>query len=782
MEMEDLSLEVAEKDTAAEIAAEAAAADPANRPPKRSSNTCQPCRIRKVRCLPGDGTSCANCDRLGFTCSFRDASPQGDGDNGASVSLPRRRVRLACINCHSRKARCSGETPKCARCQAQGIECVYRPTKRSGGVNGTSTVHAGDSEHESVSSEPPEKRRLTQDDISSKHHRNNGPDHPLTSSYGSWSMNHDPNFTFPDETLIARTFNNFFRHIHHVPAFSYLHRASLMQRYHTGMMDKTLLLALVGITSLLTDLGPGMKDYGAKCIDECQRMILGDIENPSTIKIQALVFIMKYRMFTRRFTGAFMLAATAARFAYALRLNYENPNLCFLARESRRRLMWAFMTIDSGINGGYTDFTLLPAEAMHIQLPCNERNFEFDLPQITGHLRPIPDKPFPDDVGSLALHVRLLWIRSRILFCTKNILAMPETELVELPRLIDELGQELNSFHEHLPASFKFSESNLRLRAYSPRLCVFIMIHIWWRQCHCDLYRILHTGLKEALPRSAVDRLPPQFVASCERQSYEHAVAMADMFQVILSLDGGLPVTDLDLPACAYQCARTLYFAFRTNAGQFHLTSEQVHEHVQKCLQISRHLVHIPAGLAIHNDMEKLIARGLSTSTTPSNPGSPDATRNSFVPRQILSRHNPIQQMEIMDDIEISHMPIPSPTVQVPSPMTHGNVSGPSSHHTPMSHPTPSPATRTVTFQEIPLGDANMPKPNLPPVDPPEGLDNNNAFEGAMDGFDFNFESFGNTGLDSVSWFSNEWLSADFSQATPSRPKSALVPPSLDLG
>lgn len=39
MEMEDMSLEVAEKDTAAEIAAEAAVADPANRPAKRSSNT-----------------------------------------------------------------------------------------------------------------------------------------------------------------------------------------------------------------------------------------------------------------------------------------------------------------------------------------------------------------------------------------------------------------------------------------------------------------------------------------------------------------------------------------------------------------------------------------------------------------------------------------------------------------------------------------------------------------------------------------------------------------------
>jgi hypothetical protein len=50
----------------------------------------------------------------------------------------------------------------------------------------------------------------------------------------------------------------------------------------------------------------------------------------------------------------------------------------------------------------------------------------------------------------------------------------------------------------------------------------------------------------------------------------------------------------------------------------------------------------------------------------------------------------------------------------------------------------------------------------LPPVVPPDGLDNNNAFEGAMDGFDFAIESYGNTGVDSTAWFSQEWLNTDF--------------------
>jgi hypothetical protein len=128
-----------------------------------------------------------------------------------------------------------------------------------------------------------------------------------------------------------------------------------------------------------------------------------------------------------------------------------------------------------------------------------------------------------------------------------------------------------------------------------------------------------------------------------------------------------------------------------------------------------------------HSDLEKLICRGLSTSTTPSHPGSPDASRVSS--HQILSRHNPIHQMNIVDHSEIPSVPAPSPSVPLPSPMSHG-MSGNSDHHTPASHSTPS--ARPGNYGELPtyINDANMPKPNLAPVDPPEGLDNNNAFEG----------------------------------------------------
>ncbi|KAI2634026.1 hypothetical protein GGS21DRAFT_490946 [Xylaria nigripes] len=778
MDMEHMSVQVAAADTAAEVAAEAAVADPANRPPKKTSQTCSTCRLRKVRC-DGRRDMCQNCERLGFTCSFQDTgSPHPDSDSVTGFSLPRRRVRLACTNCHSRKARCTGETPKCARCQSQGIECIYRPTKRSAGnINGTAVSnnqHGNtDSEHESVSSEPAEKRAMTHKDHQGSHHgHSTSLDHSSIDIVGGQipkRLGQDP-LIYPDEGLIHRTFNNYFRHVHHVPVFSFLHRASLMQRYHAGMMDRALLLALVGVTSLLTDLGPGMREYGARCIDECESMVLQDLENPSTIKIQALVLVMKHRILSRRFTSAFMLAAMASRFAFALRLNYENPSLCFLARESRRRLMWAFLTIDSGVNGGQADFTLLPADSLHIQLPCNERNFEFDLPQVTGHLRPLPAQSFPDDVGSLALHVRLLWMRSRVSYCTKNVLNMAESEVTQLPQLIKVLAQELDTFNDHLPASFKFSESNLQLRAYSPRLCVYIMIHVWWRQCHCDLYRIILSGLKEALPRSSVNRLEPQFVSYCARQCFEHAIAMVEIFRHTLALDGGLPVTDLDLSVCAYQCARMLYFAYQKYRGELRLTADQVVEHGNRCLHIARAMNHVPAGAAIVSDLEKLISRGLTSSGVPSRPETPEVTGSNNITQQRLTRqvltHN--HQIHPLDESEMSMVPIPSPSANLSSPNISNNNRNSNNNNaaisTPVSTATPGSLQqrRDPSFSELIASDPNITRPVLPPIVPPDGLDNNNAFEGAMDGFDFALESYGNTGVDSTSWFSQDWLGADF--------------------
>jgi poly [ADP-ribose] polymerase len=409
--------------------------------------------------------------------------------------------------------------------------------------------------------------------------------------------------TEPDEALAMKAFDSFFRHIYHVAMFSFLHRPSLMELYHAGSLDRALVLSVVGVTSLLTDLGPGMVEYGNRCVEEAVSLCLAGLEKPTISRLQALVLAIKHRILSKRFSSAFMLHAIASRFATALRLYQENTELCFLAREARRRLMWAIYMIDASIATGQAEVAIwFDAERqIQLQLPCNERNFDFDLPDPTESLRP-PDPdpatgivpPLPDVLGLMALHIRLYWMRTRILQCTSRAAASPSADtLAMLPGQLAELAAELEVFEARLPVSFRENEANFRLRSYSTRLNIFITTHMLWRQCHLDLYRLFLPGLKEALSPAALQQLDSHFVMQCRRSCYEHARRMADMMSQLLSLSSTAstpPVADLDLTGCAFHCSRVLYHGLQTDNGEFGLgfTQERVQELASVCLRAAR--------------------------------------------------------------------------------------------------------------------------------------------------------------------------------------------------
>lgn len=484
--------------------------------------------------------------------------------------------------------------PKCDRCRSHGLECVYRPSKRSrtsntpGAASRDALAADGSGSRDGYLSD--QSRSLSD----------------VAESNSAGPLRHLPP---PEESLILKTFENFFRHIHHIPLFSFLHQASLMQRYRSGSMDRALLLSLIGITSLLTDLGHASREYGARCVTVAERLILRDLDKPTVLKIQALVLIIKHRIFCRRFSDAFMLTGLASRFAAALRLNHEIPKLCFLAQESRRRLMWSLFMIDIGMAAGHPDFTLWAhrANMINLKLPCNERNFEYDLPEITESLAPPPNlpdgtlPPLSENVGFLALHVRIQWIRSKVLAFTKGLANQKPTpaDLEQLPRKCEELQADLDAFQQRLPAPFRWTAQNLRLRAYHPRLCVYLMTHIWWRQCHCDLYRIALVGRRESLSKKSIQMLDPAFVRLCKEQCFEHAKAMAEMFAEVTRFDKGVPVSDLDLPVCVYQCANTLFYTLAACPDEFDLSSAKVTEMANNCLKIVKQSAPGPAAAAI---------------------------------------------------------------------------------------------------------------------------------------------------------------------------------------
>ncbi|KFG79918.1 hypothetical protein MANI_009165 [Metarhizium anisopliae] len=709
--------------------------------PKKSSTTCSTCRFRKVRCN-GLRPVCSNCQRLGFPCSYDDS----DADNW-SLALPRRRVKRACLSCHSRKARCSGHMPACDRCRSQGIECVYRPGKRAKG-----TGRGGYGEVRSPRSHDGDDKDRTKDRDQDKH---DDSDTPVTDPANTPStFNHEiSSIDESFDSLTSRTFDQFFRHVHHIPMYSFLHRASLMEQYNSGKVDKALLLALIGITSCLTDMGAGVREYGDRCIDRAEHLIFSDYSRPSTFKVQALVFMIKHRILSNKYPSAFMLLSMASRFAAALRLNHASPNLCFLAQESRRRLMWSLYCIDTGISAGYRDFALWRADRIFVSLPCNERNFEFDLPQAAEMLDPAsngPDIPPPEDVGSLALHIRILHLRQKIIEFTKDVLVgrtITDTSSLQDPVLA--LHKQLDDFAGRLPSSFQFSESSLRLRAYSPRICVFVMIHVWWHQCHCDLYRMTMAGFREALPETTLQKLDPSFLAHCQRQCVDHSLAMASIFSSMHKL-GARPVADLDLALCAYQCARMLKYAFHGGAHKLGLTVEVVTEKAKVCLHTIKQCCMGPAAGAIRSDLERLISQGLGSEVSSPQDTMVDSNRTNSAGTDAPSRH------PVLRNIEVTEEPSVISTTQTVACRTNSHPPEPFIT-TPVTAATAMPMQTSLSAQELATPNAWTTAPSFPSMvaavqahTEPEPMDLtnasnksdigagelNSAYEGALELFD----------------------------------------------
>ncbi|KAL1849150.1 hypothetical protein Daus18300_013355 [Diaporthe australafricana] len=642
--------------------------------------------------------------------------------------------------------------PKCDRCRTHSLECVYRPSKRSrlsATPGASSSQHGRDSLIGDGASGMLASGGASRDDYLSDHSRS-ASDH--LESNGLADLRHLPP---PEESLIIRTFEKFFRHVHHIALFSFLHQASLMQRYHSGSMDRPLLLSLIGITSILTDLGPGAREYGNRCISAAEGLIQRDLGRPTVLKIQALVLIIKHRIFCRRFSDAFMLTGLASRFAAALQLNHEHPRLCFLAQESRRRLMWSLFMIDIGMAAGHPDFTLWAhrPECIDLKLPCNERNFEYDLPEVTESLVP-PHRqsdgslpPLTDKVGFLALHIRIQWIRSKILAFSKT-LVLPRTgvlDLKALARKCEELRDDLKAFEGRLPPSFKWTEANLRLRAYHPRLCVYLMTHIWWEQCHCDLYRIALVGRRDSLPKEAIARLDPAFVKYCQRQCFEHAKAMAEMLDMVLQK--GVPVSDLDLPVLCYQCANTLYYTLASCGDEYGLSHASVSEMAATCLKVVRQSSPGPAAAAIAEALEKLIETGWVRPTLPSNVTSP----MSMTPgNHDALAVDPMLQRDALQEADVAHQlcnpSIPQnlpPQIESPGQAMVTDVSQPQATMQP-----PTPAVLRDD-ESIPVAQANMMAgvtPNL-----------SNAFEGALDGSNFGMGGLEPFAMDSSSWYTGDW-------------------------
>ncbi|KAI1632386.1 hypothetical protein F4809DRAFT_92522 [Biscogniauxia mediterranea] len=512
-------------------------------PAKRT--TCSQCRIRKVRCDGREGL-CQNCDRLGFECSFQHSPGQAPGQY--TVKLPERRRRMqACIPCHSRKTRCHGELPSCSNCVRKNRDCLYPKAKKPAVVVVPGAGGRGTDQANGVRKEPPppapRARQASDDTVPPP----DGDDIIVAeSAKGAPPL---------DFEMAVGLVEDYFRHLYPLPSFAFLHRPTVIQRCLDRTINEPLRLAICAVTALHLQRASLCHDLWAQ---EAEQTVLQQIGRPSIFHLQALLLVVRYRIDSGEFPAAFMLAALAARTAVALRLNYERAELAHVAQEARRRLFWSLYLLDDFFCVGLREFELCPEETIHLQLPCSEAVFEAGRYSQTGTLRPSPS----DNamlIGLRGVFIRLTSARRAIMRFNRRVGLGEESSLMVGQR-IRQFERELMLLNTTLDPLDRYSVMNLTSCKWQAQ---FVMLHMSWHQCHCDLYRMVLNGYGEAAPTRVLAGIHPRDRIAMQLKCLEHAEDIIRILSDFTNHGNSSCLLERDAAVCAFESARLVMFGAR---------------------------------------------------------------------------------------------------------------------------------------------------------------------------------------------------------------------------
>ncbi|KAL3450812.1 hypothetical protein BJX65DRAFT_270146 [Aspergillus insuetus] len=506
---------------------------------RKTSEICAQCRNRKVRC-DGDTRGCGNCKRLRFECSFVASLT---GDNDSPELLERRRVRRACGSCRDRKLKCSGRLPECSRCLERGLACRYPNSTR---------VTRSDSQGPQVA---PRSPRLQQAENSRQ---------LQTAAVGQsrhTALTIQTNLSLEselDKHTIKQHIEAYFEFVYPQPWCGFFHRASLLQSWSKGDLSPLVLQAICGLTSrFIHRNSPEHQEPARKWIEETESRLLTRLAHPTVSDIEAWLLVTLDHCFSRRFSRMLISMSLTARLAYIFRLNYEDDRQPFLIQEQRRRLMWSIFTMDTLYSSGKAEFTACTRDTLHIRLPCNETSFSMDIPVSTEGLAPTSESHDESAIGLLGYCIRVLEIRDRVQRLTLTI-TNHRKPLEECLVAVHALENELQDFYASLPARYHFITKTFSLHAFSPSRTPFIILHAWWHQTHCDLFRFTIPGFREGLPAAEISQLSAEFTTTSREKCLSHALAVSRILETPLLAGGVDLISDPALAMCAFHSARVI--------------------------------------------------------------------------------------------------------------------------------------------------------------------------------------------------------------------------------
>ena len=575
----------------------------------------------QVRCHGGGHgeTTCHNCERLKFACSFRADHAAADAKSSTASTLEAdrpepRRVSKACLRCREHKIRCSGARP-CATCRAKGVSCEYTATARSRPPRQqrrqrsvSHSVH--DEKSDTIDVAGPTSSM--DDALSEDKEADALPSLGATAgSFNDVSASSNAASTPPGDLSVLIDF--FFEHVYPLPSYAFLHPATTRKRFVQGKLEPCLMYAIMASASVRSP--PLQRRLGVESAwaEKAETLIWQTLDSPSLARVQALLLITLFRAETGHLRRAFMLSGLAGRSAAAMRLNYERHSGNKTSMEVRRRLMWSLKLVERYFSIGLSEFELCPVENMYIQLPCREQEFNNDMACGSD-----------DDLGSYHICVELEMLRRDVMKLTRSLMLCDEAYL-QLSKLMRDFQTHLDRIGSQLPGGPEVSSEGMRDLLDDRWLSRHLLMRLSWHECHCDLYRLLLRDFREAAPQVVIDGMDPEIVNVAEDVCIHHAKAIVLVLGTVNNESQQARLLEFDTAICAYNASRLLLFTARFGRSTARPTDEFALSRAELCFAALRRF--FPESRLVKpilGEIRRLINEFLSSGTpSPSRLGSP---------------------------------------------------------------------------------------------------------------------------------------------------------------
>ncbi|KAG5942303.1 hypothetical protein E4U59_001189 [Claviceps monticola] len=348
--------------------------------------SCRVCRARKVRC-DGRPDGCRNCERLQLECVADDGSKQRVVSTSLSSSVSMRKLRTyrSCQSCRLSKIKCDGDRPKCSRCAAKLVQCVYNGGTaprwmRNLDKSKRMFMEAEEEARGKGGSEPERDETAVTEVVQTVLVSSDGNDsNASVASLECPDQVHDKPSILSDaiarsmavaasrslsdsKDLLAsrslawlvspslptrgsnlrRVVEQYFANVHPLRCFAFVHKPSFVRQLDNGLSsdDESALLHIICahgakflvLTEAQEDHGapPLLQDAGNEWAKRAEYLMLANFGKISVQRLMTAILLHDFHFRLGEYGQALMISGLAVRMAHALKINteYDTDILC----------------------------------------------------------------------------------------------------------------------------------------------------------------------------------------------------------------------------------------------------------------------------------------------------------------------------------------------------------------------------------------------------------------------------------------------------------------------